>query len=177
MAGRPGGRSGRRAPGHRGRPRRGGGSGPGWHSGTSYGSACHRSLWGSRPHSGLRRPLGGSGRPPSQGHRSRRSDSCRRSCSSSRRCPEDKLQGGQRSLGSSARKRTQHSETPPEIQTPSWGSSLQFRSNFPEQHPTALVPRDPAHMYGRHHSSILHPLPLNSNRCTFSTSTFSHYGL
>ena len=43
----PGGRSGRRAPGHRGRPHRGGGSGPGWHSGTSYGSACHRSLWGS----------------------------------------------------------------------------------------------------------------------------------
>lgn len=43
----PGGRSGRRVPGHKGRPHRGGGSGHGWHSGTSCGTACRRSPWGS----------------------------------------------------------------------------------------------------------------------------------
>lgn len=43
----PGGRSGRRAPGHRGRPRRGGDSAPGWHSGTSCDNVCHRNPWGN----------------------------------------------------------------------------------------------------------------------------------
>lgn len=43
----PGGRSGRRAPGRRGRPRRRGGSGPGGRSGTSCGNACRRNPWGS----------------------------------------------------------------------------------------------------------------------------------
>lgn len=42
-----GGRSDHRAPGHRGRPRRGGDIGPGWHSGISCDSVCRRSPWGS----------------------------------------------------------------------------------------------------------------------------------
>lgn len=53
----PGGRSDRRAPGHRGRPRRGGGTGHGWHSDTSCGNVCRRSPWGSLREAGpLERP-------------------------------------------------------------------------------------------------------------------------